>query len=220
MLCNPWFASLSELGRKALFAVGARLCLRSGEILYRQGDPPGGFFGVMRGSFKVSTLREDGKEGILAVMEVGNWFGETSLLDQLPRPHDLTALETAEVLVVGKAAFDGLMCNPDFSRAMCLLLATRVRTLYSLVEDTMLRPVSSRVARRLLALTQGDSAVSREPRSAVRVSQESLAMMLGITRQTLSKELKLLAVEGVLVVGYGRIDILSLAALHERCARV
>lgn len=218
MLVNPWFAGLSERHRLALLAVGESLNLRTGEMLYRQGDPPGGFFGVLRGSFKVSTLREDGKEGILAVMEAGNWFGETSLLDHLPRPHDVTAREETEVLVVPQTAFDGLMRSPAFARAISILLATRVRLLYGLVEDAMLRSISTRVARRLLALTRGDATVSRDLRSTLLVSQDALAMMLGVTRQTLSKELKLLARDGVLVVGYRRIDILSLAGLAARGA--
>ena len=50
------------------------------------------------------------------------------------------------------------------------------------------------------------------------VSQEALAMMLGITRQTLSKELKVLARDGVLSLGYGRIDILSVPELDKRGA--
>jgi CRP/FNR family transcriptional regulator, cyclic AMP receptor protein len=49
----------------------------------------------------------------------------------------------------------------------------------------------------------------------VPVSQEALAMMLGITRQTLSKELKLLAAHGAISLGYGRIDIESPALLER-----
>jgi CRP/FNR family cyclic AMP-dependent transcriptional regulator len=44
--------------------------------------------------------------------------------------------------------------------------------------------------------------------------QEALAMMLGVTRQTLSKELNALAGEGVIALGYGRIELLSLDALQ------
>jgi len=216
MAANVWFGDLPEHYRLALLAAGERLNLRMGEMLYRQGDVPGGFFGVVSGSFKVSTLREDGKEGILAVIEAGNWFGEISLIDRLPRPHDVTALEPAEVLVVGRNAFEGLMTNSTFARAMSVLLSTRVRLLYSLVEDTMLRSISTRVARRLMALARGDASLARECRLVIPVSQEQLAMMLGVTRQTLSKELKILERDGVLLVGYCRIEIRSLAALEAR----
>ncbi|WP_414707561.1 Crp/Fnr family transcriptional regulator [Rhodoferax sp. UBA5149] len=216
MLANPWFGSLPKPNREALLVAGERLQVRAGEMLYRQGDASSGFFGVVSGSFKVSTLREDGKEGILAVLEAGNWFGEISLFDGLPRPHDVTALEPGEVLVVGRFAFEGLMRSHTFARAMSVLLSGRVRLLYSLVEDAMLRSISARVARRLLALARGDATRARDSRSVVPVSQEALAMMLGVTRQTLSKELKTLARDGVIAPGYGRIDILSQAALEAR----
>lgn len=216
MLANPWFASLPPRNRQALLAFGERLPVRAGEMLYRQGDAPGGFFGVLSGSFKVSSLREDGKEGILAVMEAGNWFGETSLLDGLPRPHDVTALAPAEVLVVGLSAFEALMGSPAFARAISVLLSARVRLLYGLVEDAMLRSISARVARRLLALARGDATMARDSRPVLPVSQEALAMMLGVTRQTLSRELKALARDGVIALGYGRIDIVSLAALEAK----
>ena len=216
MLANPWFGGLPAPKRKALLGAGERLQLRAGEMLYRQGDGPGGFFGVVSGCFKVSTLREDGREGILAVIEAGNWFGETSLFDGLPRAHDVTALGPAEVLVVGPSAFEDLMRSAAFARAMNVLLTARVRLLYGLVEDAMLRSISTRVARRLLALARGDATMARESRSVVTVSQEALAMMLGVSRQTLSKELKALARAGVIVVRYGRIQIVSLAGLEAR----
>lgn len=60
--------------------------------------------------------------------------------------------------------------------------------------------------------------MASDARASVAVSQEALAMMLGMTRQTLSKELKQLARDGVLTMGYGRIDIVSMAALEQRAA--
>lgn len=215
---NPWFAGLPLGERKAMVAAAEVVQVHAGEMLYRKGDPAGGFFGVLAGAFKVSTVGEDGREGILSVVEQGNWFGEAALLDGLARPHDATAVQDGEVLVIGPAAFARLMQRNAFARAMAGLLCSRVRALYGLVEDAMLRSTSTRVARRLLVLSRGDATMAPDARASVAVSQEALAMMLGITRQTLSKELKALVRAGVLVLGYGRIDIVSLAALELRGA--
>ncbi|APW41129.1 Crp/Fnr family transcriptional regulator [Rhodoferax saidenbachensis] len=216
---NPWFDALPLAERKAMLAAADTLHLRPGEMLYRKGDTAGGFFGVLNGALKVSTLGEDGREGILSVMEAGNWFGETTLLDGLPRPHDVTAVQACTLLAIHPAAFERLMQRSAFSRAMAALLCSRVRALYGIVEDAMLRSTRTRVARRLLSLARGDSTMAPQARASVAVSQEALAMMLGMTRQTLSKELKGLVRAGVLSLGYGRIDILSLAEL-ERCGAV
>ncbi len=215
---NPWFGALPLAERRAMLAVAELHRVGAGEMLYRKGDTTGGFFGVVQGALKVSTLGEDGREGILSMMEAGNWFGESSLLDGLPRPHDVTAVVGCEVLLISAQAFDRLMQRLPFAQAMAGLLCIRVRGLYSLVEDGMLRSTRTRIARRLLALVRGDSAMEPNARAGVAVSQEALAMMLGITRQTLSKELKVLVRDGVVTLGYGRIEIASLAELELRGA--
>ena len=219
MSANPWFGALPLRERRAMLGAAELLRLRPGEMLFRQGDrvPPGkgAFYGLVAGSFKISSLREDGKEAILAVLEAGNWFGEISLIDLQPRTHDATAVGEAEVLALPRAAFDELMRRHSFSQAICRMLAARTRSLYGMVEDATLRSTRARVARRLLLLARGDATQAADTRAVVPVSQEALAMMLGITRQTLSKELKVLAAHGAITLGYGRIDI-ELPALLER----
>ena len=216
---NPWFAALPPADRKALVAACERLHLAAGEMLFRQGDAvpagQGAFYGVVAGGIKASSLREDGKEAILVVLEVGNWFGEISLIDGQPRTHDATAVGDTEVLALPRPAFDRMMQRPAFALAVCRLLAGRVRSLYGMVEDATLRSTRARVARRLLLLARGDATQARDARPVVPVSQEALAMMLGVSRQTLSKELQQLAREGAIELGYGRIAIASVGLLER-----
>lgn len=219
LAANPWFAALPVADRRALVSACERVRLAPGEMLFRQGDqvPPGqgAFYGVVSGGIKASSLREDGKEAILAVLEAGNWFGELSLIDRQPRTHDATAMSDAEVLALPRQAFDRMMKRPAFSLAVCRMLAARVRSLYGMVEDATLRSTRARVARRLLLLARGDATQAREPRPVLPVSQEALAMMLGVSRQTLSKELQALARAGAVHLGYGRIVIASLPKLES-----
>jgi CRP-like cAMP-binding protein len=219
---NPWFGSMPAALRRAVVAASEPVQLRAGAMLFRQGDAvapgQGGFYGLVQGRLKVSSLREDGREAILAVLEPGNWFGEISLIDGRARTHDATALGPAQVLVLPHAAFDALMGRPAFAVAVSRLLAARTRSLYGMVEDATLRATRARVARRLLLLARGDATLAPRARPVVPVSQEALAMMLGITRQTLSKELKLLVHAGAIALGYRRIEIQSLAALEREAA--
>jgi len=220
---NPWFGALPLRERRAVLAASEVLRLRPGAMLFRQGDkvPPGqgAFYGLVSGAIKISTLREDGKEAILVVLEAGNWFGEISLIDQQPRTHDATALVPVEVVALPRAAFDALMKRDAFAQAICRMLAARTRSLYGMVEDATLRTTRARVARRLLLLARGDATQARDARPVVPVSQEALAMMLGITRQTLSKELKALVADGAIALGYRSIAIASAAALERLGAR-
>jgi CRP/FNR family cyclic AMP-dependent transcriptional regulator len=212
---NPWFASLAPEVRAQMVAEAEPVRLRRGEMLFRQGDAPSGFYGLVGGTLKMSTLREDGKEAILAVIEAGIWFGEISLIDSQPRTHDATAVGAVEVLMLPQPVFDRLMTRADFARAIATLLAGRIRLLYGIVEDATLRSTRARVARRLLMLARGDAAMAPQMRPRVPVSQEGLAMMLGITRQTLSKELRLLADDGVIELGYGYIEVVSAEGLRR-----
>jgi CRP/FNR family cyclic AMP-dependent transcriptional regulator len=215
-LCvNPWFAALAPEVRALMVTRAELVRLQRGEMLFRQGDAPGGLYGLVKGTLKMSTLREDGKEAILAVLETGIWFGEISLIDHQPRTHDATAVGAVEVLVLPADVFEQLMARVDFARAIAALLAGRIRLLYGIVEDATLRSTRARVARRLLMLARGGAAMSPQLLPRVPVSQEGLAMMLGITRQTLSKELQQLAAEGVIALGYGYIDIASAERLQR-----
>jgi len=219
MEANPWFASMPRAQREGLLGAADLVHLRRGAMVFRQGDPVrsagSGFFGLAAGTIKISTLRQDGREAILAVLEPGNWFGEISLIDGSPRTHDATALSALDVLVVPPEAFAQQMQGGAFAHAIAALLAARVRALYGLMEDATLRGLRARIARRLLSLARGDATQSAQFRQCVSLPQEALAMMLGVTRQTLSKELNALAEEKVIALGYGRIELLSLDALQR-----
>ncbi len=210
---NPWFVDLPASTRAALLDACQWLHLRQGAVLFRQHEAvstaSSGFFGLVNGQIKVSSLRSDGREAILSVLEPGSWFGEITPFDGEPRTHDATALTDLDLLVVPHEAFARLMQDNAFAHAIVALLARRIRTLYGLLEDTTLRGLRARVARRLLALTRGDSLQSVEMHNTLHVPQETLAMMLGVSRQTLSIELNALASEGILALGYGRIEILE-----------
>lgn len=215
-LCaNAWFAALPPAIRTAMASQSERLRLQPGEMLFRQGDPPSNLYALLSGEIKTSSLREDGREAILAVLEPGIWFGEISLIDGQPRTHDATAIGPVEVLLLPHAAFDALMQQAVFARAVAALLAGRIRLLYGIVEDATLRSTRARIARRLLLLVRGDMAGTVQACARVALSQEALAMMLGISRQTLSRQLQLMANEGIIALGYGHIDVLSELGLRR-----
>ncbi len=214
MLGNPWFAALPADIRDELLAAGKPKRLNGGEFVFRQGDAGGTFYGLVAGTLKVSTLRADGKEAILGLLEPGNWFGEASALDGLPRIHDITAQGNAELLCIEPAAFAALMRHGRFAHAIAVLQAAHTRLAFKLLEDAMLRSTRARIVRRLEQLAHGDATMAGSGRAVVQVTQDALAMMLGITRQTLALELKTLVAAGAIALGYGQVHILSLPLLR------
>jgi CRP-like cAMP-binding protein len=218
MAINAWFEALPLPERRALLAVVTEQSVAAGEVIYRRGDKGGGFYGVLSGVFRVTATGEDGREGILSILEAGNWFGETSMLDGECRPHDVTALTAGTLLVVAPKDFQALMQRIAFVQGISRLLASRVRGLFGLVEDSMLRSTRTRVARRLISLARGDMTQALQTRRGVQVSHEELAMMLGVTRQTLAKELKYLVGAGALALGYGHIEFRDTELLKREAA--
>ncbi|MGV2292313.1 Crp/Fnr family transcriptional regulator [Trinickia sp. YCB016] len=209
MRTNQWFCSLPAAEQEALIERGELITLQPGEYVFRRGDTPSGFYGLKKGRLKAFTLREDGKEAILAVIEAGNWFGQTSLTTRQPRLRDVAAIERSTVLMVRAPAFEELMQSQTFFRAISELQSLHMNWLYRMVEDATLHSTRARIARRLLLLASGDVTAWPESRPDVSVSQDTLAMMLGITRQTLSLELKAMAEKGAIALRYGRIEICS-----------
>lgn len=214
---NRWFAALSSELQEAMVNESTLVHLRRGEMLYRRGDHPNSMYGVVSGALKLSTLRSDGKEAVLAVIETAVWFAESSLVNDAPRPHDAIAMRDTEVLTLPRTSFNALMKKLEFAQAISLLLASRVRLLYGALEAATLSSVQVRIVHRLLMLAHGDAAIEPDIRPRIPVSQEALSMMLGITRQTLGIELKLLEEQGAIRIGYRYIDILSEEQLRRIC---
>lgn len=206
---NPWFAALPPSVQEDIVSRSTLLKLQSGEQLFRQGDMPRAWYGLLRGAVRLSTLRDDGKEHIMTVAETGSWVGESALAVNQPYLNNATAQGPVEALALPAEAFDALMDQPVFARAMVTLVTGRYRLLYEALGDVALRSTRARIAQRLLLLTRGDAAANAAPRQRVPVSQESLAMMLGIARQTLSSELQWLAQQGIVRLGYRNIEVLS-----------
>lgn len=216
---NPWFVSLPDSEQQAMLAQAEPVSVPRGGVLYRKGLHACNFYGLVRGVVKISSVGADGREGILALIEAGNWFSESTLLDGLENPYDATALEDLELLVISPEGFERLMQRLPFAVAIARLEALRLRAVFGMVEDTMVRNMGARVARRLLVLAHGDATMAAQARARVLVSQDALAMMLGITRQTLWKEVRVLVQDGIVSLGYGRIDILDVPALQRRAER-
>ncbi|GAB3102832.1 Crp/Fnr family transcriptional regulator [Cupriavidus yeoncheonensis] len=210
-----WFASLPAVEQQGLVTRSTRIRIDSGELLFRRGDPPNGFYGLVEGRLKVSNVRSDGKEGILAILEPGNWFGEMSMITGWPYAYDVTALETSQVLKFSVDAFNAHMQTAVFAKAMAELVSQHTGLLYELLDDATLHSTRTRIARRLIRLARGDATRAAESRSDIPVSQDTLAMMLGISRQTLAVELKAMASQGAVALHYGRIRILSMDVLKS-----
>src|SRR5579885_2169756 len=106
-----WFRDLppAVVEELASFAVPRRL--DDGALLFAKGDAADGLYGVVSGRVRISAAGADGKELLVNLFEPGDWFGEISMFDGLPRTHDAWAIGATELLLIPRERFRALLAR-------------------------------------------------------------------------------------------------------------
>ncbi|MEZ4241583.1 MAG: cyclic nucleotide-binding domain-containing protein [Myxococcota bacterium] len=107
-------AILGDLGPEALREIQAQVewvQLRSGEVLFRQGDPPDGAYILALGRLQVAVADGAGGERIVDQTAPGQWVGEMGLLAGQPRSATVYALRDSELVWLPKALFDDIVAR-------------------------------------------------------------------------------------------------------------
>lgn len=198
-------------------ALAHRRQLANGEMLYARRDPAEALYGLIRGRIRLSNVAPDGREVLMALFEPGDWIGELSLFDGLPRTHDAMAMGEAEVFVLPRAKLLSLLdAEPRLYRHLAARLARQLRLALSYIDDAVFLPLSLRLAKRLLQLARVYGQDTGQGLLLdLHLPQEDLGRMLGASRQSVSKELRQWERQGLITLDYGRIVIRDLPALKR-----
>lgn len=210
-----WFRGAPASLQQTLARLGVVRRCGNGQTLFVRGDAPDGLYCVISGAVCVAGVREDGRQALLALVEPPQWFGEISLLDGLPRTHDAWAHGPSTVVhVPQRPLLAALDAEPALWRAVGQLAAGKMRAAFLSIEHDTLLPPSRRVAARLLQMAEGFGELDRQSRRIARLSQAQLAVMLGLSRQTVNQALRELAASGIVKTARGSIDIVDVARLR------
>jgi CRP-like cAMP-binding protein len=157
-----------------------------GETIFTQGDAADALFYVKKVKVKITTLSGQGKEAVVAILGVGDFFGEGCLAGQPLRISTAVALADSSIVRLEKAAvMRTLHDEPAFSELfMSYLLARNVRMEADLI-DQLFNSSEKRLARLLLLLANFGKEGKPQPVVA-KISQETLAEMIGTTRSRVS----------------------------------
>lgn len=205
LLDGLWFHQLPE----ALLDAAVLRRLESGQRLFSRGDKPCGLYAVLEGAIRIGAVGSSGKEALLTLIEPPSWFGEIALFDGQPRTHDAYAEGATLLLNVPQPALLALLeREPRYWRDLALLMSQKLRLAFVALEEMSLLPASLRLARRLVMIAEGYGWASGA-RRVIHLSQEQLALMLAISRQTTNQILKDLEAQGILRLTYGGIEILD-----------
>lgn len=214
---SHWFESLPKSVMEQLLKLAKVKKLESGHLLHRKHDQADGLYCVLSGKIRVSNMTRDGKELVLTWLQPGSWFGEISLFDGLPRTHDAHAEQASEVLKITNLDFSRLLLkHPELYPHFMRLLCQRIRTTFSLIDETGSLSLKGQLCSRILLLAQGlESQAPPNQNISLRISQEALALMLHSSRQTVNKLLQALQKDKLITVQYGQLTLLNIKCLKE-----
>jgi CRP-like cAMP-binding protein len=175
---KPWLARVSD-GKSTL------QCQKH-HILFAQGDAANAVFYIQEGQVKLSVVSRQGKEAVVAILEPGGFFGEGCLAGQLVYMATATSLGQSSIVRIDKLVMmEALQNNPSFSELfLTFLLSRNIRSQEDFV-DQLFNSAEKRLARTLLLLAQvGHEGQSEQ--QLPKISQETLAEMVGTTRSRVS----------------------------------
>jgi CRP/FNR family cyclic AMP-dependent transcriptional regulator len=188
------------------------------QVIFSQGEAADAVFYIQTGKVKVAVVSERGKEAVVAVLGPDEFCGEGALAGQPRRMATASAMTESEVMRVEKAAIIRVLHEESAFAEMFLahLLARTMRVEEDLV-DQLFNSSEKRLARTLLLLANFGKEGRPEPILA-KISQETLAEMIGTTRSRVSKfmnkfrKLGLISYNGSIEVNTSLLNVV----LHEQ----
>jgi len=207
---SSFLSAASDELKRMLSAQAVEVTLAEGEVLFEQGTRGESLYAILEGQLEFSILAADGRKLSLDMMGPGAIFGEITLFDPGPRTATVTALAQCRLLRVRHDDMLGnIRSNPDLAEDLIRLAGQRMRWMGRLLNEQVFLPLPTRLARKLLHLTEvagGDGA-------ALALSQAELAEFVGATREAVSKTLSAWRKDGVITAGRGGLAIRDRRAL-------
>ncbi|WP_119964685.1 Crp/Fnr family transcriptional regulator [Simplicispira lacusdiani] len=210
----PWLPLLQPQERER--AVAALLVgdARAGDYVCRIGRPVTYWFGVIEGLLKMSNDSVDGGTMTFAGLPPGGWFGEGTALKREPYRYNIQALRKSVVAGLPIDSFHWLLDHSiGFNRYVMNQLNERLGQFIAAREIDRLNNPDARVARSLAVLF--NSALYPGVGEVLRITQQELAYLVGLSRQRVNEALTALEAQGTIRVEYGGLRVLNLAALRS-----
>jgi len=211
----PWMAVLTDEQRARVLSelkVGDAL---PGDFVCRTGRPVTYWFGVVDGLLKMSSDTFEGNSMTFTGIPPGGWFGEGTALKREAYKYNIQALRKSTVAGLPVDTFDWLLDHSiGFNRFVMNQINERLGQFIAAREiDRMTNP-DVRVARSLAALF--NPVLYPGVGEVLRITQQELAYLVGLSRQRVNEALSHLQEQGVIRVEYGGLRVLSLDALRSR----
>jgi CRP/FNR family cyclic AMP-dependent transcriptional regulator len=213
LAANPFFAGMGEDAITAIAGLCRTRSLARNAVLFQKGDPGDALYALRRGQVRIATGTAEGRSVTLNLLGPGDVFGEIALLDGHPRTAEAVAIEATELFVIERGDFLGLLTrDPAVAIRIIGFLCGRLRWMSERMEEATLLPLDTRLARRLIMLSEDYGA-------EIQVTQTELAAFVGAARESVNRVLQDWRRAGIIDLGRSRVTVKSarpLAALGAR----
>ena len=194
----PIFSGLSDKSLMDIANVMVTRYYKKGQYILSENDEGQSTYFITDGNIKVTRTSDDGREVILAMQGVGDFFGEMSMLDGEPRSANIVAITTCTVLTLNGADFYGILTShPKVAINLLKELAVRIRKSDQQIEGLSLSDAEKRIAMTIIRISEelgtihhGEVSVKKMP------VQQDIANMAGTSRETVSRTINILEEEG------------------------
>ncbi len=205
----PLFSDLSDEDLSDIEKIVKKKKYTKNEIILYQFDPGDSLYIISRGKVKVVLFSKDGKEVLLSNLGPGEFFGEMSLLDGLPRSASVVAIEDSEVIIVNRRDFLELIRNhPEIAMRILTEMSKRLRSADQKIGSLILMDVYGRVARVLVELAEKEGKrINNDIVIETKLRQQDIANMVGASRETISRVLKDFVQNGFITIDGKKIII-------------
>ena len=211
---SVWTKELSPQQLELVRAETIERAMAEGSYTCRKGEAVEHWIGVIEGLLKLSIDSPEGKTATLTGVAAGGWFGEGSLLKTEPRRYDAVALRDSRVALMPRATFAWLLdTSIPFNRFLLRQLNDRLGQFIAMVEHERLLAPEARIARCLGMLFHSQLYPGAERR--MRLSQEEIGYLSGISRQRVNQALRVLEGAKLLRIEYGGITVLDVEGLKS-----
>jgi len=215
----PGLATLDDRVIERLALHSRAIALKAGEALSRRGQPQTRLSLVQGGSLEVSIHGREGKRHVVRYLGRGDVFGLIPVLDGGSAVHDADAHEDTLLLEIPRdVLLAELNTQPALAIQLLQLFCGRFRQLYEILAYQQLLPMNARVAHLIVGLVSVEPQVPVARRAAefeIHMTQSDMSDMLGVSRQSLSAELKKLEREALIRLAHAKIVVTNLPGLER-----
>lgn len=209
----PWMPLLGAAERERMQDDLRVVQADAGELICRVGRPAAFWLGVVDGLLKMSNDSAQGVPMTFTGIPPGGWFGEGTVLKHEPYRYNIQALRSSLVAGIPAATFEWLLDRSiGFNRFVMNQLNERLGQFISAREIDRLSQPDLRVARSLGALFH--PVLYPGVGSVLRITQQELGYLVGLSRQRVNQALCNLEAAGVIRVEYGGVRVLDLDGLR------